>query len=227
MNIKLFKKVFLKIKKLFKPADKFTYVAMGDSTVEGIGSSGPKKTFPALVFASIKQEFKHAKLHNLGRGGAKISDVISSQLGSAIQLKPDLVTISVGANDLRNRTKLKQFRNDLSQLIEVLKRKTDAKVIVNNIPDLSHLPSIPFVFRIYSKILLKRFNQIIQEQTHKSQVILVDLYSQSKLFANKYPEFISSDGLHPSDTGYALWANTIITQIKHLFLNKQQIKTQF
>ena len=227
MNIKLFKKVFLKIKKLFKPTDKFIYVAMGDSTVEGVGSSGPKKTFPALVFTSIKQELKNAKFHNLGRGGAKISDVVTYQLQEAVRLKPNLVTISVGANDLRNRTKLKQFSNDLSQLIEVLKRKTDAKVIVNNIPDLSHLPSIPFVLRIYSKILLKRFNQIIQEETHKSQVILVDLYSQSKLFVNKYPEFISSDGLHPSDTGYALWANTIITQIKHLFLNKQQIKTQF
>src|SRR4030042_6370297 len=225
MNLRFLKTIIFKIKKLLVPSDKFTYVAIGDSTVEGVGTSNPKKAFPALIFAAIKQDIKNVQFHNLGKRGAKIYDVVLNQLETAIQLKPDLVTISVGGNDLHNRTNLKQFNKYLCQLIEILTRETNAKVIINNIPDLSCLPKIPFIFRIYSKIQLKRFNQIIQEQENKAQLVFVDLYSQSKLFTRKYPEFISSDGFHPSDAGYALWANTIITQTRHLFL-KKQLKTQ-
>lgn len=197
----------------FRSRRKFVYVAMGDSTTEGVGASKPDKSFAALVFAALKREYKHVAYHNLGNNGAKVNDVVVNQLEKAIALRPDLVTLSVGTNDLRERTKSALFEKELSYLVEKLKMETDAKIMVNNIPDLSNIPAIPFILRLYCRILVKRFNKVIGNLTDKYQVVLVDLYKHTGMFTKRFPQMISADGLHPSDIGYALWATAIISNL--------------
>lgn len=197
---------------LFKPK-KFVYVAIGDSTVEGIGASHHSKSFPALVFEKIKQDKKEASYHNLGKGGAKVGDVIAHQLPTLLELKPDLVTISVGGNDLHKRTKLKHFERDFAYLIKTLKEKTDAEIIISNIPDVSLLPSLSAFVRFFSKFMARRLNRVINKHANKFSCILIDLYKGSKEHSKKYTDLISNDGFHPSDKGYALWANAIIAYL--------------
>lgn len=192
------------------PSKKFVYVAIGDSTVEGIGASHHSKSFPALVFEKIKKDKKEAVFHNLGKGGAKVKDVIEHQLRKTIELKPDLVTISVGGNDLHRRTNLKHFEKDFSYLLKTLKEETNAEVIVSNIPDVSLLPSISIFLKYVVRFMNRRFNRIINKHTKEFKYSLIDLYEGSKEHGKKYKDLISADGFHPSDKGYALWANAII-----------------
>lgn len=208
-----FKKFYKFFENLFKKPQRFTYVAIGDSTAEGIGASHHSKSIPGIVYRAIKRNQKKATLANLGKSGATIKNVIEKQLPKALELNPQLVTISIGANDLRQRTKIVNFESDLEFLIQELKEKTDARIVVNNIPDLTALPSVPFIFKFFTGIFLKRFNQAIERVVKKFSVIFIDVYTSSKLFSRKYPELVSSDGIHPSDAGYALWANAILPQI--------------
>lgn len=223
MRLQLFSKIFRYLKLKLAPAKKrpFVYVALGDSTTEGVGASSPEKSFPALVHAAICQEFKKAKYYNLGKRGARVGDVLCDQTEEAINLRPNLITISVGANDIRGRVRLKKFRDDLANLIAKLKTETNAEIVVNNIPDFTSLPSVHLVIRLWAKIALSRFNSIICEQAKKYRVTFVDLYSQSKLFSKNYPELVSADGFHPSDSGYALWANSLISNIRHLIISQK------
>ncbi len=206
-------KWILKLKRfLFRPK-KFVYVAIGDSTVEGIGASHSSKSFPSLVFKKIKQDKKEAVFYNLGKGGAKVRDVVESQLAKTVELNPDLVTISVGGNDLHRRTKLKHFEKDFLHLIKTLKEKTDAEIIVSNIPDVSLLPSLSIFVRYLSKFMTKRLNRAINKHANQFKCILIDLYEGSKANSKKYTDLISGDGFHPSDRGYSLWANAIIAHL--------------
>lgn len=208
------KNLFARIKKFIPEKKEFIYVALGDSTVEGVGSSHSSKTFPSVIFEAVKQENRRAKFYNLGKSRAKVEDVINHQLNEAIRLKPDLVTIAIGANDIRTRTKLSQFERDISYLISSLNKSTGCKIVLNGLPDMTHVPAIPFLLKIYAKYMVKKFNDILRQQAEKSNVIFIDLQTGSKVFAKKYPEMISADGLHPSDLGYAFWAAAIISQAK-------------
>lgn len=203
-------KLIAKLRRLLFRPKKFVYVAMGDSTVEGIGASHASKSFPSLVFEKIKKDKKEAVFYNLGKGGAKVRDVIELQLGRAIELKPNLITISVGGNDLHHRTKLKHFEEDYSYLIKTLKEKTDAEIIISNIPDVSLLPTLSIFVKYLSKFMTRRLNKVINKHATQFKCILIDLYEGSRVNSKKYRNLISSDGFHPSDKGYALWANAII-----------------
>ena len=121
-----------------------------------------------------------------------------------------MVTITIGANDLRSRTKLKHFEKDFYHLIKTLKDKTNAEIIISNIPDVSLAPSLPVFIRFLSRFVTRRLNKVINKHAQDFRCILVDLYNGSRLYAQKYTGLISEDGLHPSDKGYALWANAII-----------------
>ena len=203
-------KWLIKLRQLVWRPGKFVYVAIGDSTVEGVGASDPSRSCPALVFEKIKNERKRAYFYNLGKSGARIKDVVELQLAKAVELKPDLITISVGANDLRHRTKLRHFEKDFLELIKTLSEKTKAKIIISNIPDLSVVPSIPILVKHLLRFATGRFNRIIKEYAEQFRCILVDLYTGSKIHSRKSTGLISEDGLHPSDSGYAIWANAII-----------------
>src|SRR3989344_9131047 len=104
------------IKKLGR--ERFTYIAMGDSTVEGIGSTEKAKSFAWVIYDVLKKENRSTKFYNLGKSGARIKDIIDNQLQQALDLNPDFVLISVGANDLRARTKLADFERDLKYLVD-------------------------------------------------------------------------------------------------------------
>ena len=206
-------KWLIKLRQIVWRPKKFVYVAIGDSTVEGVGASDPSRSCPALVFEKIKHEKKRAYFYNLGKSGARIRDVVELQLAKAVELKPDLITISVGANDLRHRTKLRHFEKDFYELIKTLKEKTKAEIIISNIPDVSVAPSLSIMVKYLSRFVAKRFNRIINEHAKQFRCILIDLYTGSKIYGRKSLGLISADGLHPSDEGYALWAKVIIDHL--------------
>lgn len=81
------------------------YVALGDSFTEGVGD--PDHTRPnglrgwadrvAEVLASRTDDFRYA---NLAVRGRKLDAIITEQVEPAIALRPDLISIYAGANDI-------------------------------------------------------------------------------------------------------------------------------
>jgi lysophospholipase L1-like esterase len=70
-------------------------VALGDSVVAGYGVGGPSAAYPARVGARTGR-----LVRNLAEPGATSGDVLEEQL-ARILVAPELVTITVGANDIR------------------------------------------------------------------------------------------------------------------------------
>ena len=199
---------------------KFVYIALGDSTAEGYGASKPERSYPAILFDSLKEAFQHAHYHNFGKRDATVKDVLDHQLEKTITVDPSLVTISVGANDISKWTKLGAFEKRLNILFYRLTKETSAKIVMNTIPDYSSLPAMPKAFRFFINIFIRRFNRKITKLADRYQVTLVDLYQQSSSLVKQFPESIFTDGLHPSDFGYELWANTILSHIRPLIFSE-------
>jgi lysophospholipase L1-like esterase len=97
-----------------------------------------------------------------------------------------------------------------------LLNETHAKIVINTIPDLSLTPAVPTWLKIYSKHMAQKLNKRIVHAENE-RVIVVDLFNDSRVILESYPEALASDGFHPSDFGYALWANSIISRLPMVF----------
>jgi lysophospholipase L1-like esterase len=177
-----------------------TYVAIGASDTFGIGTSDPYTLNWATDLAEKLGQNVH--LINLGIPGISLHDALSSELPVAIDSHPDLVTIWLAVNDLANNVPISNYSHDLNLLLNRLQTNApSARILIANVPDLALLP----YFSSYNPQQLQKriliYNASIASIAQQHHVILVDL-SQQNYNLKDHPEYISNDGLHPTDLGY-------------------------
>ena len=108
------------------------YVALGDSLTEGLCDPGPEGELRgwadrlALLLAA-REPLDYA---NLAIRSKRVGDVCGSQLDRALQLRPDLVSILVGANDLvKQRVSIPLLATRLEDTVRQL-REAGADVLL-------------------------------------------------------------------------------------------------
>jgi lysophospholipase L1-like esterase len=183
------------------------YVALGDSTVEGVGASGPDLNYVSRLHARLRARYPNARVTNLGVGGATSADVMSAQLERAIKLRPDVVTLSIGPNDITSGVPVARYEQNLEDILGRLRRETAALIVVNLIPDLAVTPRFaksPHVGLVGRQAV--QFNETLARKGREHGVALVDLYLASREEVPRQPMLLWRDGYHPSDAGYARWA---------------------
>jgi lysophospholipase L1-like esterase len=183
------------------------YVALGDSTVEGVGASRPDRNYVSRLHARLRTVYPAARLQNLGVAGATSADVVRDQLPRALEQRPHLVTLSVGPNDITDGVRAERFEDNIGAVLGALGGMSPAVVVVNLIPDLAATPrfrSAPG--RESLARLTVRFNEALGGQARQHGAEVVDLYAASRAEIPARPELVGADGYHPSDAGYARWA---------------------
>lgn len=193
--------------------DSTVYVAIGASDARGVGASDPNKT--AYVPLLISRLPKHASVLNLGVNGYTVHEALVNELPEALAAHPTLVTVWLVGNDFRQCTPLSDYQRDLDTLLGQLESQTHAQVFVANAPDMSLLPAIrsgggnlaaclqgqqPAQIRA----LVQQWNTVIDAVVAKHHQVLVDLFHSDLA---SHPEYIASDGFHPSDAGYRVLAD--------------------
>lgn len=186
------------------------YVALGDSTVEGIGASSPEKNYVSLLHARLRAIYPGATMINLGVGGATSADVVRGQLDRAIALRPHLVTLSIGPNDVTRQVPVERYEQNLDTILGRLSRETTAALVVNLLPDLAVTPRFK-AGRLEATVGRQTalFNEALDRKGRQYAVELVDLYAASRDEVPRRPELVGADGYHPSDAGYARWAELV------------------
>ena len=183
------------------------YVALGDSTVEGVGASRPDLNYVSRLHARLRARYPSARVTNLGVGGATSADVIAAQLERAIKLRPDIVTLSIGPNVITSGVPIARYEQNLEDILGRLRRETAALIVVNLVPDLavtSRFAKSPQVDLVGRQVV--QFNEALTRKGREHGVALVDLYLPSREEVPRQPMLLWRDGYHPSDAGYARWA---------------------
>ena len=110
------------------------YVALGDSTAQGIGASRPERGYVGLLAQRLRAATgRPVQVLNLSRSGARLHDVVAEQLPLLAGLSPDLVTVGIGANDLKHYDAAR-FRADVDALVAGLPPQT----VVGDVPWFMH-----------------------------------------------------------------------------------------
>jgi len=182
------------------------YVALGDSTGAGVGAKDGGG-YVARLFKRLEEQRPGSKLSNLCVSGATTTDLIRDQLQHGVALDPDLVTIGIGINDIGHGLTLDQFAKNFDEILSTLKQKTHATIVVTNIPDISTAPRIPTSMRSQYQQQIAEFCKRLEEIGNQYGVTIFDINTITKRELPSHPEYFSSDGFHPSDAGYELWAS--------------------
>ena len=183
------------------------YVALGDSTGAGVGAR--QGGYVARLFKRIEERRPGSSLINLCVSGATTDDVLRGQLERGVARDPDLVTLGIGINDIGHGFTLDQFSKNYEQILTTLKEKTRARIVVTNIPDISSAPVVSGSMRNRYQRQIIEFSRTLGEIAARHGVTVFDIYSITTQELPSHPEYFSSDGFHPSDAGYELWAETM------------------
>lgn len=180
------------------------YVALGDSTGSGVGARDGG--YVARLHKRLLEQRAGSELLNFCVSGATTEDVLRGQLQRAVERSPDLVTLGIGINDIGHGFTVEQFARNYDEILRTLKEKTQAAIVVTNIPDISSAPRIPVAMRNQYQQQIVQFNERLQEIARRHEVTVFDVYSVTRRELPSHPEYFSADGFHPSDEGYELWA---------------------
>lgn len=97
--------------------DDFTVVFLGDSLTEGLGLEDGE-AFPALVADKLAQDgMDHVRVINAGISGSTSASGLS-RLQWYVRSRPDLVVLSLGANDGLRGLSIEDMKANLAETIE-------------------------------------------------------------------------------------------------------------
>jgi acyl-CoA thioesterase I len=188
------------------------YLALGDSYTIGTGASSATNAWPSIIADRLKKASGHeVELTNPAVNGFTTTDLINQELQDVRRLKPDLVTILIGVNDLVRERTPADYRASLVRIYDEVKteKARDGRVFAVSIPNWSVVPAA----REYGdpeqiRHLTDTFNDIAREEAAARDFGWIDITAAS-LSGLGTPDWIGSDGLHPGDNQYAAWAEVI------------------
>jgi lysophospholipase L1-like esterase len=183
------------------------YVAIGDSFTEGIGD--PEPLLPggsrgwadrvAEVLDAQSEDFAYA---NLAIRGRLLQQILDEQVEPALELRPDLITISAGGNDIiRPGTDPDEVAGRLEGGIARL-RGDGATVVLFNGPDIGETPVLR---RIRGKVAI--YNENLHYIAKKHDAIVADMWALRELAD---PRMWAPDRLHFSPTGHHTIARMVL-----------------
>ena len=203
-----------------------TYLALGDSTGAGWGAASLESTYPHLVAQSLARRGFRVRLVNVAVGGATVGDVRAHQLAAIEKFAPDIVTLSVGANDATHFTNLVDYRRDLRAILVALEKSSARQILVADTPDMYLAPALPLPLSWATARRARAQNALLDELARGSRVRIVPLYARGKLDARADPQLYASDWFHPSAQGYAIWAQLFSARLQASALPPQTMRSE-
>jgi lysophospholipase L1-like esterase len=175
------------------------YVALGDSTTEGLEDPAPDGRghlgFADRLAARVARENPGLLYANLAIRGRLAGQIRAEQLAPAVALEPDLATVIGGLNDiLRPRVDLDAVLGEVEQMIGAL-RGTGATVLGMTFPDPARI--MPAARPVRGRVLT--FNAGLRTIAAGHGALLVDLEQQGIVD----PRLWSPDRLHANSEGHA------------------------
>jgi lysophospholipase L1-like esterase len=186
------------------------FVALGDSFTEGVGDVDPDRPNGvrgwadrvAEVLATGTDDFGYA---NLAIRGRKLRPILAEQLGPAIALEPDLVTLYAGANDImRPSVDVDGLMVDYDVAVGRL-AATGARVVLFTAFDPGGFPVFGTMrgrFAVY--------NELVREIAERHGTTLVDYWRMREY---RDPGMWAEDRMHMSSAGHQRMAMAVLDAI--------------
>jgi acyl-CoA thioesterase-1 len=186
-----------------------TIVAIGSSSTAGAGASSSDASYPSRLAVELKQRFPAAAISVINRGvnGEETEDMMARFATQVIAEHPQLVIWQVGTNSVLRDRPLAAHEVQLHEGIDELKA-TGADVVLM---DPQYSPTV--LAKSETPGMVGQIALMAKEEN-------IDLFQRFAVMHNWYETqhlgfdtFVSPDGLHMNDWGYACVAKLLANGI--------------
>ncbi|MRX44355.1 SGNH/GDSL hydrolase family protein [Agromyces kandeliae] len=171
------------------------YVALGDSAAQGIGASRPDHSYVGLLARLIRDTTgRTVRVVNLSVSGATTSLAVQDQLPKLAKYRPDVMTVSIGANDIA-KWDPEAFEQNL-------------RTIFDAVPSHALVADLPFFYFPHNERRVAVANLILRRVAAERGLEVVRLHRETRVrgWRRIFTHF-ANDWFHPNDHGYQVWAD--------------------
>jgi lysophospholipase L1-like esterase len=211
---------------LDRPGSGRRLVWLGDSTAAGVGASSSAGALPTQVAdglpaaggsAADGEGAPGASVAVLAVSGARVADVLAEQAPKVAELQPDLVLISVGANDTIHLTGRGAFRHTYEELVRAL--PAGVPVVLLGVPDMGAIPRFAQPLRAVSGWRGRNLDAEVRWVAARTGAVYADIAGPTGPPFRRHPDrYFAADDFHPSDAGYGLWADAVLKVLRNFSL---------
>lgn len=178
-----------------------SYVALGDSAAQGIGASSPWRSYVGRIAQHVRRT-THGTLgiKNLSVSGATTHQCKITQVPRLVDYEADIVTVSIGANDIGDFNP-KKFEKNI-------------RTIYSALPKHAIVADLPFMLLPESEKRVAVANEIVRRVAGELGLAVAPLYATTRRqgYLGTYRN-TAKDLFHPNDNGYKVWASAFYVAI--------------
>lgn len=186
---------------------------------------GDSLTADRLGYRGITTVAAGLDARSMAVSGATSVDMLRSVYGEVLKLKPEIISVLIGANDAffvggKDKVNLvgkEEYRRNLREILKVCK-ESGAIVLVLTIPDVSEKnlsQSNDSRIKTNDNENVSEYCNIVRDEAQRAGVVLVDLNRALKAY--NIEEMIEPDGVHLNKKGQLmladLWLETLIEEV--------------
>jgi acyl-CoA thioesterase-1 len=173
-------------------------VAVGSSSTQGVGASGPSRTYPAQLALALADRLPGTTVEvlNKGIGGEVVADNLRRLDRDVLQQKPDLVIWQVGTNDALRGLPLDQVQAQLLDGIGQIKEQAAALLLMDPqpVPRAEDEQAIAAMSAMIAKVAKATGTPLFSRHERMLGWISGGALAVSTIY--------SKDGLHMTDASY-------------------------
>jgi lysophospholipase L1-like esterase len=195
------------------PEKTFKLIAIGESTIAGVGVDFHKNGFTGALAKELADKNDISVLWKVYAKSGYTAKLVHQRLVSKIEeIDADAIIIGLGGNDAFQLNSPKVWISQTDQLIHILKNKfPKTPIYFTNMPPIKEFPaftkSIKFVIGNLVEILGKQLQkEVIKKDNvyYNNEIITLKGWKEKFNIKGKVDSFFS-DGVHPSQITYQVW----------------------
>lgn len=179
-----------------KKNDPVVINAFGDSLTAGYGVNS-ENSYPRLLEKKLKENGYNYKVINSGISGETTGDALR-RVNKVLDSQPEIVILTLGANDAFRNVSINKIKENLSQMIETF-QASNIKVILGGM----------YAPRFLGKDYYTEFDKIYPELAKKYNLVLIPFFLEGVAM---HSELNLVDGAHPNADGYKIIVENNIWQ---------------
>jgi lysophospholipase L1-like esterase len=219
--------------------DHFSFLFQGDSITDGNRSRDMDWNhvlghgYAYLIAARLWYQFppKRFQFYNRGVSGNQLTDLARRWEPDALALKPDLVSILVGVNDVQNavygnkNSTVPDFEKNFRALLSRTKQQLPAVELVICEPFILPVGRVKEKWSDFYREISAR-QEVTKRMAEDYKAIYVPLQDRFNQETEKFPPAVywSWDGIHPMPNGHELiaveWIRQVSKKLKFIAWNK-------
>jgi lysophospholipase L1-like esterase len=218
-----------------KAGDGYTFLFQGDSITDGNRTRDKDWNhvmghgFAYLIASRLWYDFPKKGFHFFNRGisGNKVPDLVDRWQADAVDIKPDVLNILVGINDVDallhgdQHFTAAQFEQDYRQLLNQTKQALPNTTLVINEPFILPGGRIKERWDEYSKEMIQR-RAIAKKLSKEFNALFVEFQTAFDKALSKAPaDYWIWDGIHPMPAGHELmsreWIKVVSKRLNFIY----------